>query len=114
MRIANNACVDLWRRKGRRNAVSLDDAECGLSEIPSAVLDPESAALDDEGRRLILDALTRMPDRQRNALTMFYFGEMSIRDMSQALGRPEGTIKSDLHLARETLRRKLEGVVVEV
>ena len=114
MRIANNACVDLWRRRGRRNAVSLDDEDSGLNDIPSDALDPESMVIGEENRRLILEAVLRMPEKRRGALVMFYFGEMSIRDISRALGKPEGTVKSDLHFAREMLRRKLEGVVVEV
>lgn len=114
MRIANNACVDLWRRKGRRNVLSLDDDDGGLTDLPSAELDPETTILGAESRRLVQDALSRMPERHRSTLAMFYFGGMSVREIGQTLGRPEGTIKSDLHFAREMLRRKLEGVVVEV
>ena len=113
LRIANNACVDLWRRRTRRQAASVDDEESGLADIPSSDPDPETALLGGESRRLVRDAIGRLPEKHRGALVMFYVNGMSIKDMSRALGRPEGTVKSDLHAAREMLRRKLEGVVVE-
>ena len=60
---------------------------------------------------MIREAILRMPEESRAALVMFYFNDLSVADISTALGRPPNTIKSDMRKAREMLRRKLEGVV---
>ena len=114
LRIASNVCIDLYRRRTRHQSASLDDEAQGIGEIPSSEPMPDDLLRRCEGDRLILDAVARLPEKHRSAVVMFYFNGMSIKDISQALGRPEGTVKSDLHFAREMLRRKLEGVVVEV
>jgi RNA polymerase sigma-70 factor (ECF subfamily) len=113
IRIANNACVDLWRRKSRHQSLSLSDESAELMGIPSDEPAPEHVVLGDERARLVNDAVERLPEKYRGAVVMFHFNAMSIREISEALRRPEGTVKSDLHTAREMLRRKLEGVVVE-
>jgi RNA polymerase sigma-70 factor, ECF subfamily len=116
LRIASNVCIDLYRRRSRHQTASLDDDDQSKSigEIPSRDPAPDDLMQRCEGDRLILDAVARLPERHRSAVVMFHFSGMSIKDISRALGRPEGTVKSDLHIAREMLRRKLEGVVVEV
>lgn len=113
-RIASNVCVDTHRWRSRRESASLDDEDQGYGEIPSHDPTPDDLLQICEGDRLVLDAVTRLPEKYRSALVLFHFSGMSIKDISRALGRPEGTVKSDLHIAREMLRRKLEGVVVEV
>lgn len=116
LRIASNVCIDLYRKRSRHQAVSLDDEDQrkSIGDIPSHDLAPDELLQKCEGDRLILDAVARLSEKHRSAVVMFHLNGMSIKDISRALGRPEGTVKSDLHIAREMLRRKLEGVVVEV
>ena len=112
-RIANNTCIDLLRKRTKRQADSLDEPAAEINPLPSADASPEQAVLRDETDRLVHEAVLRLPEKYRAALVMFHFNSMSIKEISEALGRPEGTVKSDLHIAREMLRRKLEGVVVQ-
>lgn len=111
-RIASNACIDLSRRRKSRRTVSLDEVEAEAGPSASEDAGPEQVVLRGETDRLVHEAVECLPEKYRTALVMFHFNEMSIRDISEALGRPEGTVKSDLHIGREMLRRKLEGVVV--
>lgn len=111
--IANNACIDRLRKPDRRLVGSLEQVEEDGGERASPMPTPESVVMLRESERLILDALGQLPDRQRSTMVMFHFNHMSISEISRALCRPEGTVKSDLHHARETLRRKLKQVVVE-
>lgn len=107
LRIANNVSIDLWRKRSRCQAASIDDDEQGVMEIPSTDPSPDHLLLRDEGDRLVHDAISRLPEKYRSSLVMFYLNSMSIKEISHALGRPEGTVKSDLHVGREKLRRKL-------
>lgn len=112
-KIASNTCIDLSRQRGRRQTSSLDEIAAERDRLPSSDPSPEQALLRGEADRLIRDAVLTLPEKYRVTLVMFHFSGMSIRDISKAIGRPEGTVKSGLHIAREMLRRKLEGVVVE-
>lgn len=113
-RIANNACIDASRRRSTRKADSLDEMMEFSPELPSGDPSPEESAMKNHEAESVRLAILRAPERYRSALVMFYLNGLTICEISQALGRPEGTVKSDLHNAREILRRKLEGVVVEV
>ena len=108
-RIASNTCIDLTRSRKRRQADPLGQAVAGARNSP-----PEEAVVKAQTSRLVHRAVLSLPMRYRLPLVMFYFGEMKIREISASLGRPEGTVKSDLHIARRMLRRKLKGVVVEI
>ncbi len=113
-RIAHNFCLDAGRRRSVRKADSLDEMMANAPELPSADPSPEEWAMKKQEAERVRGAILRVPERYRSALVMFYLNGLTIREISKALGRPEGTVKSDLHNAREILRRKLEGVVVEV
>lgn len=110
--IANNACIDLSRRRKTRRAASLDEMEEEIGYLPSSDPTPHSEVMRAEDERLLMDAVMHLPENYRAPLVMFHLNDMSIRDISTALGKPEGTIKSNLHTAREMLRQRLEGVVV--
>lgn len=112
LRIANNTCIDKARSKARRPSVALEDMGEQRIELTSEAPTPEELTLRGETERLVRDAMQRLPEKNKAALVLFHFNGMSIKQISQALGRPENTIKSDLHIGRELLRRKLEGVVV--
>ena len=52
-------------------------------------------------------AVSRLPERQRTAIALFYIGDRSIRDVAEDMGIGEGTVKTTLHEARTRLRRLL-------
>ncbi len=113
-RIARNACLDSLRRRALRRADSIDDDESGASELASDAQSPEQVALQSDTSRRLNQAVLELPENHRAALVMFHFNGLSIREISEATGRPQGTVKSDLHLARERLRRRLAGVEVSI
>ena len=52
-------------------------------------------------------AVSRLPQRQRTAIALFYIGDRSISDVAEEMGRGEGTVKATLHKARTRLRHLL-------
>jgi RNA polymerase sigma-70 factor, ECF subfamily len=48
--------------------------------------------------------LEPLPKHQRTAVVLHYLAGLPIRDVALAVGRPEGTVKSDLHQARLRMR----------
>lgn len=110
-RIARNACIDIARNRTRRIASSIEEIEEMRGSLPSGQLSPEDHTLLNEKDQTVRDAIQKLPERYRTAITLFHINQLSIKEISQAMDRPEGTVKSDLHHAREMLRCFLEGEV---
>ena len=63
---------------------------------------------DEADRRHHLEvALQKLPAEQRVPLVLYHFEEMSYDEISRQLGVSLGKVKTDIHRAREALRRKL-------
>jgi RNA polymerase sigma-70 factor (ECF subfamily) len=88
--IAANLVSDHWRKTGReRHTVKkLAAAPTGASACHPA---------QDVDVRALIEAL---PPRLRAAFLLHHYAGFSVREVAAMLGRPEGTIKADLHHAR--------------
>jgi RNA polymerase sigma factor (sigma-70 family) len=97
-------------RNRRRSARRLDDLTLRVAEDrPSgdAAPSPEAAALAGERRQVLLAAVNRLPDGDREVLTCRYFLELSEAETASALGCRRGTVKSRTSRALGRLRRLL-------
>lgn len=64
--------------------------------------------LDDERRQeLLAEALKKLPEKQRVPLVLYHYEEMSYDDIAKQLGVSLGKVKTDIHRARETLRKSI-------
>jgi RNA polymerase sigma-70 factor, ECF subfamily len=88
--------------KLRRTLTSIFLVEA--QKLPS----PEEAAIQNEKEAVLWQALNRLDERHRIVTVLRYFHELSVREISEILSIPEGTIHSRLHAARESLRNALE------
>ncbi len=109
-RIAINASIDRYRRRDKGKISSLEDImESRIQKSP--VFAPSRSPLDrlrqEERRRLLEDAVRRLPRRQREVLSLRYFGEMRLEEIAQVLECPLGTVKSNLHKAVNGLKALL-------
>ena len=107
MTIAANRCrtaLDRRRRKGSLLPGDLDPADDGTPPCDSDLA---------EELQLAVDALR---DDHRAAFVLFHHEELSLREVADALGRPDGTIKTWLHRARKQLTEHLarRGVLPDV
>jgi RNA polymerase sigma-70 factor (ECF subfamily) len=94
------------RRSGRRQ----DDLALRVAEDrPSgdAAPSPEAAALATEQRQLLLAAMGRLGETDRQVIACRYFLELSEAEMAAALGCRPGTVKSRLSRALDRLRAVL-------
>ncbi len=111
-RIAINASIDRYRKSDRMRTSSLEDVmETQLHQ--SATVDTSQTPLDGlqdkERRRLLEAAVRRLPQRQREVVSLRFFGEMRLEEIAAALGCPLGTVKSNLHKAVMGLKQMLIG-----
>jgi RNA polymerase sigma factor (sigma-70 family) len=84
-----------FRRKGWR-------AERPVLELPDSGL-PDAA--DDTVQRLtLLRALARLPMRQRAAVVLRFYDDLSVAETAEVMACSEGTVKSHTHHALVALR----------
>jgi RNA polymerase sigma-70 factor (ECF subfamily) len=111
-RIAINASIDRYRRSDRGRTSSLEDVmetQLHQSVTARAAADPLDRLCDGERRHLLEEAVRRLPGRQREVVSLRYFGEMTLEEIASALGCPLGTVKSNLHKAVMGLKGMLLG-----
>lgn len=107
--IAHNYCIDeLRRRRVRPQQVFEDEEHPILSDIPDEADVGEAAVLMDQ-RRIVREALDQLPEEQRQALLLAYFGGLTQQEIAQQLGNPLGTVKTRMRLGLQKLRALLQG-----
>ncbi len=94
---AANLVRDHWRKLER---------ERGAMRRVSAQEQQKQHHETDPSVRMLVQSL---PARLRNPALLYYYADLPVREVARLLGRREGTIKADLHAARELLRAELGG-----
>ena len=51
----------------------------------------------------------KLPKKYRTVIHLFYYEDMSIKEIAEVLGTKEGTVKSQLHRGRNMLKESLKG-----
>jgi len=97
LRVTANQSIDLMRRKGRVLEVGVVNLE-------------ESTTL----RLALVDALRRLPKRQREAIALRYLSDLSEAETAAALGVSVGSVKTHVHRGLATLRTRLGDETLEV
>ncbi len=104
--IVHRRAVDLVRREERRRTEPLGTGADAVAPESSA----EDVAWLRFQRERVQDALRRLPDDQREAIELAYYGGFTQSELADRLGQPLGTIKSRMF----TGLRRLREILVEV
>lgn len=102
IKVTLNACRKVWRSAWYRHNAPLPDYEMpGESRMESDFLKKER---QEEVLRLVLS----LPAKYREVIHLFYYEELSVREICAATGRQESTVTSQLTRGRDILRKKLK------
>jgi len=109
LRVTRNACYDMLRR---RRSAAVMGVETGLDdeaaeEVPSAEPGPESRAESADFRRRLLVALDQLGEPYKSVVLLREVQGLPHREIGEALGIPENTVRVHLHRGRLKLRERL-------
>jgi RNA polymerase sigma-70 factor, ECF subfamily len=111
-RITTNLCIDRIRKKKPDYYL---DAEVkgteGLtmySQVPSKTTLPEDDVESLELQDTIQKEIMKLPEKYRSVIVLKYIEELSLKEISEILEMPLGTVKTRIHRGREALRKRLQ------
>jgi RNA polymerase sigma-70 factor (ECF subfamily) len=116
-RIAANLCLDASRKKGRGERVEIDEVDADIEahmDPPSAAFaGPQKAALNEELKEKIDEALQGLSENHRAILLLRELDGLSYEELAKVLGIRKGTVMSRLFHARLKMQRKLREYLGE-
>ena len=118
--VARNLCLNhLQRYRARWRFFSEfttdEDNPSEERELPFASAETlEGELLTADQREVIEEVLAKLPTDQRTALVLYHFEDMDYVDIARQLGVSLGKVKTDIHRARATLKKKLQPKAEEL
>jgi RNA polymerase sigma factor (sigma-70 family) len=100
MTIARNTVIDHYRRQGRRQEMTLDDA----GEVLSANESPEQEAIKKEELRRLGFCLARLSSQEQEIISCKFGAEMKNRQVARLLYLSESNVGTILYRAVRKLR----------
>ncbi|BAO45174.1 RNA polymerase sigma-70 factor ECF subfamily [Thiolapillus brandeum] len=113
-RILQNRIRDWYRRSAVRNRWKgwlgfVDDESDPIQTAPDPrQATPETELRRDESRDAISTALGKLPLRQQQAFMLRIWEGLDVRDTAKAMGCSQGSVKTHLFRAMQTLRKQLQ------
>ncbi len=109
-RIASNEIANFYRGNGHKgyrfDEVASHEA-LTFTSLRSEVIDLEADLLKHEEFLALHEHLSQLSLKYQEVIALRFFEEKRISEISEILGKPEGTVKSLLHRALKELRRRM-------
>src|SRR6202011_2805240 len=102
-------------RSTRVPSIPLDLSEGGLLlDLEDQSPGPDEEVCRSESRHELETQVARLPDSYRETITLYYFYDLTYREIATRLGQPIGTVKTTVHRGTQLLRKALEVDAKEV
>jgi RNA polymerase sigma-70 factor, ECF subfamily len=85
---------------------TLDVADMELADSGGAGVSPEQSAVDKDERAVLRRLIDGLPEELRQPLVLSSVEEMTSREVAEAMGIPEGTVRTRVMRARAELKRR--------
>ena len=107
-RIATNNCIDFIHKNKIKamsidSAIKIDNGDEITIDFRDQNLNPQESAIKNQKIEIMQHVVSRLPEKYQRLVTLRYFDELSYEEIAQELKAPLGTVKAQLHRARELL-----------
>lgn len=107
-RIATNNAIDFIRKKkldtySLNTSFSDDNGESVTIDVEDNQLTPDDAAINAQKIQLVRMFVDKLPAKYQRLVKLRYFDELSYEEIAKELEAPLGTVKAQLHRARELM-----------
>ena len=110
-RIAHNAFVDVLRQKTRQPLYGFDFDKILSHPSYAADEDPYMKEKENAESRVLLEkGLDKLSAQQREIIVLYYFEELSYKEIADILRVPVGTVGARLARARASLKKQLPQI----
>lgn len=106
--LIHHKAVDAVRRESAVRRRIVPAPEAGEEWSPVPVPGADQAAMARVAAGQVRDALHQLPEEQRHALALAYYGGHTQREVAALTGVPLGTVKSRMFVGMQRLRSLLE------
>lgn len=107
-RIATNNTIDYIRKK-RLNTLSIentytdDDGQSVSIDVEDGNNDPQEETIRAQKAELLLQFVDKLPGKYQKLVRLRYYDELSYEEIAERIDAPLGTVKAQLHRARELM-----------
>ncbi len=107
--IASNLAIDYHRSKARQPVYVFEDEDVIEARVVATDIssNPEKQLEDKERGRIIREAVDELSSKQKAVFMLTRYEGLQIREVAEALGMAEGTVKIHLHRAMKKLQTLL-------
>jgi len=107
-RIATNNAIDFIRKKkletySLNTSFTDDNGESVNIDVEDAERTPDEEAINTQKIELVRMFVTKLPPKYQRLVKLRYFDELSYEEIATELEAPLGTVKAQLHRARELM-----------
>ncbi len=107
-RVATNNCIDFLRKKkletySINTQIKSSDGDSMSIDIKDKNLNPQDLAIKQQKIMIVREFVELLPAKYRRLVQLRYFDELSYDEIAKEIEAPLGTVKAQLHRARELL-----------
>ena len=109
--VLNNLCMDTLRRMHKKSLPDFQSFENPVLDgmpVGEDVGAPEAAAEINEERRLVREAIGKLPEAQRKVIVLRELEQLKYREIAEVLGLSLNEVKVLIHRGRKTLIKILQ------
>ena len=119
-KIAVNLSLNALRSQNRKREILFGVTQGGVDQnnlqdalVDIESIDPQSLLLKKGGRDTLRNLISELPPDKREVLELVDQEDLTIKETSERLGIPDGTVKSRLHYGRKIVSKKIRSLLAE-
>ena len=108
--IANHMSLNYIKRSKIIEFGNIDSDDTALNIPDETSKTPEEIMVDKDVAQILLQAVEKLPYDQRLCVFMYYYQNMSVKEIAEQMGCSENTIRGKLRYANSNLRKYIENL----